>query len=163
MTNNERMIVNIEGTANVLFDKAATAETAEDAVKYANAAAKAMDCIEKLEQVELKETKEVAEAELATKKLDAEIEDKRERRGIEIQNDTVTITPKYVCASIVEVLKAVGPIAAAVIGGAVAIKQAQMQSDTTRECVRAATDYSVDSMLNSKPIETVDKAIKMSK
>jgi hypothetical protein len=63
----------------------------------------------------------------------------------------------------VEVLKAVGPIAAAVIGGAVAIKQAQMQSDTTRECVRAATDYSVDSMLNSKPIETVDKAIKMSK
>lgn len=170
MVNNERMINSIEGTSNVLMDKAATAEDAQEAVRYMNAASKGFDIIEKLERVELDEFKADEEAQLKRDRLEADIRKEaeevklaKEEQGFKMSTwtDPGHITPKTVIENVCSALGPIASIAGVVFGGYMTYKGAQLRAETTREGLRAAMRYQEDEPLEKSALEVIGKADKL--
>ena len=172
MENNERIIKSIEGTANVLMDKAATAENAEEAVRYMTAASKGFEVIEKLERVELDEFKADEETQLKRDRLDAdirketeEVEMAKKEQGFKMStwSQEGHITPKVVLENVCSALGPIATVAGTLFGGYMAYKGAQLRAETTREGLKAAMRYQETDALDKAALETLNKADSLSK
>lgn len=167
MDNNERIIKSVEGTSNVLLDRAATAENAEEAVKYMTAASKGFEIIEKLERVEIDEYKADEEAQLKRDRFEADVRKEteevkiaKEEQGFRMSTwtDPGHITPKAVVENVCSALGPIASIAAAVFGGYVTFKGAQLRAETTREGLKAAMRYQEEEPLDKNALEVISKA-----
>lgn len=170
MDNNERIIKSIEGTANVLMDKAAAAENAEEAVRYMNAAQKGFDVIEKLERVELDEFKADEETQLKRDRLEADIRKEteevkmaKEEQGFKMSTwtDPGHITPRAVVENVCSALGPIASIAGVIFGGYMTYKGAQLRAETTREGLRAAMRYQEEEPLEKSALDVIGKADKL--
>jgi hypothetical protein len=170
MENNERIIKSIEGTSNVLMDKAATAESAEEAVRYMTAASKGFDVIEKLERVDLDEYKADEEAQLKRDRLEADIRKEaeevklaKEEQGFKMSTwtDPGHITPKAVIENVCQALGPIASIAGVIFGGYMTYKGAQLRAETTREGLKAAMRYQEDEPLEKSALDVISKANKL--
>lgn len=170
MDNNERIIKSIEGTSNVLMDKAATAESAEEAVRFMTAASKGFDIIEKLERVELDEFKADEEVQLKRDRLEADIRKEteevklaKEEQGFKMSTwtDPGHITPKTVIENVCQALGPIASIAGVIFGGYMTYQGAKLRAETTREGLRAAMRYQEEEPLDRNALDVLSKANKL--
>ena len=170
MENNERIIKSVEGTANVLMDKAATAESAEEAVRFMTAASKGFDVIEKLERVELDEFKADEETQLKRNRLEADIRKEteevkmaKEEQGFKMSTwtDPGHITPKTVIENVCAALGPIASIAAAAFGGYMTYQGAKLRAENTREGLKAAMRYQEEEPLEKNALDVLNKANKL--
>ena len=170
MENNERIMKSVEGTSNVLLDKAATAENAEEAVRYMNAAQKGFDIIERLERVELDEFKANEETQLKRDRLEADIRKEteevkmaKEEQGFKMSTwtDPGHITPRAVVENVCSALGPIASIAGVIFGGYMTFKGAQLRAETTREGLKAAMRYQEEEPLEKSALDVIGKADKL--
>lgn len=159
---NERFITSIEGTANVLLDKAAAAEKPEDTMTYMKAFSIATESMCKLED------KDLAEEKLAYDQSAIETRNNLEAKRLAHEEeisfwDRENLTRRDVLNEVGGVIKSGLIMLGSVIGGVASYKAIKMQNTTTLKAIDAVTEYQQSNVLNTKTLDVVDRSQKIVK
>ena len=147
---NDRTRKNLEGNAELIFDKAAASENAKEAKEFAEAGKIVIDAMTQLQNADVKESEQ-------------ELEERKQDDQVSFWDRQYSVSPKVIFDGFCGILKSAAAGLGVLGTGYIAYKGVQSQNQTTLKCVDAVTDYKESNLLDTKSLELVDKAQKVGK